>query len=127
MDDCAARFRKNQKKSTKRFKNISEYIKSCPKDVGAKLQTIRMIVRKAAPNAQEVISYNMPAFKLNGLLLYFVAHTNHIGLYPYSSVIRALKNFELRNSSPLHFSTHQKHPQFSVIQGKSEFFFKQLS
>src|SRR3989338_317660 len=38
-----------------------------------------------------------------------------------------LKDFDLRNSSPLHFSTHQKHPQFSVIQGKSEFFFKQLS
>ncbi len=75
----------------KRFKTIDEYIKFYPKDVGAKIQTIREIVKKLAPKAEEKISYNMPAFKLNGVLVYFSAHTNHIGLYPYPSAIKAFK------------------------------------
>ena len=72
-------------------KSIDEYIALYPKDVAQKLQTIREIVKKNAPNAQEVISYSMPAFKLNGQLLYFSAHTHHIGLYPYPSALKSFK------------------------------------
>ena len=46
------------------------------------LQRVRQVVRAAAPDAQEVISYQMPAFKLNGILVYFAAFKNHIGFYP---------------------------------------------
>lgn len=77
---------------SKRFKTIDEYIKTFPKNVGEKLEIIRNIVKKNAPGAVETISYNMPAFKMNGILLYFAGYENHIGLYPYPSVTSAFKN-----------------------------------
>ncbi len=63
-------------------KNIDDYISTFSPDVQAILKKIRQTVRKNAPNAQEIISYRMPAFRLNGILLYFAAFRNHIGLYP---------------------------------------------
>ena len=62
--------------------NIDEYISTLSPDVQAVLQKIRHVIRAAAPDAQEVISYKMPAFKANGVLLYFAAFKQHIGLYP---------------------------------------------
>ena len=62
--------------------SIDDYISAFSPDVQAILQKIRQIVRSAAPGAQETISYQMPAFKLNGILLYFAAFKKHIGLYP---------------------------------------------
>jgi uncharacterized protein YdhG (YjbR/CyaY superfamily) len=50
--------------------------------VQAILQKIRVTIRKAAPDAQETISYKIPAFTLNGQLVYFAAFKNHIGFYP---------------------------------------------
>ncbi|MDP2038262.1 MAG: DUF1801 domain-containing protein [Ignavibacteria bacterium] len=71
--------------------NIDEYILSFPKDVQAMLESLRQTIRKAAPKAEEVISYQMPAFKQNGVLVYFAAFKNHIGFYPTSSGIAAFK------------------------------------
>ncbi len=65
-----------------RPKNIDEYIAQFPREVQAILERIRSTIRQAAPEAQEVISYNMPAFTLNGILVYFAAFKKHIGLYP---------------------------------------------
>ena len=62
--------------------NIDEYIAGFSPDVQTILRTIRETVRRAVPDAQETISYRMPAFKLNGILLYFAAFKNHIGLFP---------------------------------------------
>ena len=62
--------------------NVDQYIASFPPEVQAVLQRVRQVVRDAAPDAQEVISYQMPAFKLNGILVYFAAFKNHIGFYP---------------------------------------------
>jgi uncharacterized protein YdhG (YjbR/CyaY superfamily) len=45
------------------------------------LNQIRQTIKKAAPEAEEVISYNMPAFKYHGMLVYFAAYKNHIGFY----------------------------------------------
>lgn len=61
---------------------IDEYISAFPPEVRAILQKIRKIARRAAPDAQETISYRIPAFKLNGVLVYFAAFKKHIGLYP---------------------------------------------
>ncbi len=63
-------------------KNIDDYISAFSPDVQAILKKIRQTVRKNAPGAEEIISYRMPAFRLNGILLYFAAFRNHIGLYP---------------------------------------------
>ncbi len=78
--------------TSKRFKNIDEYIGNFNGEVGARLKTIREVVKSAAPEAVEVISYNMPAFKLGGkVLIYFSAFTHHISLFPYPSVVGAFK------------------------------------
>lgn len=63
-------------------KNIDEYIAGYPKDIQEILEKIRAIVRKAAPDAQEAIKYQMPTFVLGGNLVHFAAFKNHIGLYP---------------------------------------------
>ena len=74
-----------------RFKIVDEYFAAFPDSVRNKLAQIRQIVRKEAPDAKEVISYNMPAYKFNGMLLYFAAHKEHIGFYPFPSAINAFK------------------------------------
>jgi uncharacterized protein YdhG (YjbR/CyaY superfamily) len=63
-------------------KNIDEYIAGFPNDVREILEKIRMTIRKAAPDAEETISYKMPTFNLKGhYLVYFAAYKNHIGFY----------------------------------------------
>ena len=71
--------------------NIDEYIANFPKNVQEILQEIRTTISKALPNATEVISYKMPAFKQHKILIYFAAYKNHIGLYPTSSGIKAFE------------------------------------
>ncbi|MBN2350810.1 MAG: DUF1801 domain-containing protein [Bacteroidales bacterium] len=64
------------------FKNTDDYIKSFPKETQNLLKEIRSIIKKSAPEADEGISYNMPAYKLQGRpLVYFAAFKNHIGFY----------------------------------------------
>ena len=64
-------------------KTIDEYIASFPSDVQEILQKIRMTIRKAAPDAEETISYEIPTFNLKGkYLIYFAAYKKHIGVYP---------------------------------------------
>jgi uncharacterized protein YdhG (YjbR/CyaY superfamily) len=52
---------------------------------------MKATIKKAAPKAEEVISYGMPAFKFHGLLVWFAAYTRHIGFYPRVSAIQAFK------------------------------------
>jgi uncharacterized protein YdhG (YjbR/CyaY superfamily) len=63
------------------FKDIDEYIASFPVETRIKLEQIRMTIKQAAPDAEETISYSMPAFKLSGTLVYFAAFKRHIGFY----------------------------------------------
>jgi uncharacterized protein YdhG (YjbR/CyaY superfamily) len=62
--------------------NMDEYIAGFPPDVREILEKIRSTIRKAAPDAEETIKYQMPAFTLKGNLVYFAAFKNHIGFYP---------------------------------------------
>jgi uncharacterized protein YdhG (YjbR/CyaY superfamily) len=72
-------------------KNIDEYIASCPAEVQNILQQIRQTIREAAPEATEKISYQMPAFAMNGrTLVYFAAWKKHIGFYPHGSKLEPL-------------------------------------
>ena len=61
---------------------VDEYIAAFPPDVRAILRRIRATIRKAAPLAKERISYGMPSFAQDGVLVYYAAFKNHIGLYP---------------------------------------------
>ena len=76
---------------TKVAKDIDEYIARFPDNVQKMLRKIRTTIRKAAPQAKEAISYQMPTFKLNGNLIHFAAYKNHIGLYP---TPRAIEHFK---------------------------------
>ncbi len=61
--------------------SIDEYIAGFPEEVQRVLAQVRTTIRAAAPDAQETIAYAMPAFKLNGPLVYFAGYKNHIGFY----------------------------------------------
>ena len=73
------------------YRTINEYIAAFPEDVQAQLQALRATIRAAAPEAEERISYAMPAFAQNGILVYFAALKKHIGLYPTASGIAAFQ------------------------------------
>jgi uncharacterized protein YdhG (YjbR/CyaY superfamily) len=61
---------------------VDDYVAGFPPEVRAILQEIRQRVRAALPEAREAISYRMPAFMLQGVVVYFAAFKRHIGLYP---------------------------------------------
>lgn len=75
----------------KPVKTIDEYNAIYPKEIKARLEIIRKLIHKIAPKAEEAISYSIPAFKLNGILLYYSAYEKHIGFYPYPSALKAFK------------------------------------
>ena len=79
-----------KRKETKTY-DIDKYISGFTKDKQNLLKQLRDIIKKAAPQAQETISYGMPAFKQNGMLVYFAAWKNHMGFYPTSSGIKAFR------------------------------------
>ena len=72
-------------------KDVDEYISGFPSEVQRILEELRVTIKKAAPDAEEVISYQMPAFKFHGMLVYFAVYKNHIGFYPTSSGIEAFR------------------------------------
>lgn len=72
--------------------DIDDYIANFPKDIQIILQELRATIAKAAPEAEETISYQMPTFRLKGNLVHFAAHKNHIGFYPTPSGIEKFKS-----------------------------------
>ena len=74
------------------YQSIDEYIAQFPPEIREKLQEIRKIIREAAPDAEEKISYRMPAFALNGILVYFAAFKNHLGFFPTASGVEGFKD-----------------------------------
>ena len=77
--------------TSKKFTTVNEYFSAFPKTTQNLLQELRTTIRQVVPNAEEIISYNMPAFKLNGVLVYYAAYERHIGFYPTSSPIKVFK------------------------------------
>ena len=73
-------------------RTIDEYIAGFPRDVQKILQQVRGTIRKAAPEAEETIKYQIPTFVLNGNLVHFGGFEKHIGFYPTPSGIAAFKN-----------------------------------
>lgn len=70
--------------STKRktFKTVDEYLKTFPPPVRSALEKIRKTIKSAAPGAEETISYGIPGYKYQGMLIYFAGYTNHVSIYP---------------------------------------------
>jgi uncharacterized protein YdhG (YjbR/CyaY superfamily) len=80
--------------------DIDAYIVRFPTDVQEILQKVRETIRTAAPEAKEVISYQMPAFRQHGILVYFAAWKNHIGLYPPISGDAAIEKAVAKYAGP---------------------------
>lgn len=72
-------------------KDTDEYILQFPVEIQEKLQELRSVIKQAAPEAEETISYAMPAYKQKGIVVYFAGYKNHIGFYPTAS---GILNFE---------------------------------
>ena len=73
------------------YVSVDEYIATFPEEIQKILEELRGTIKAAAPDAEEKISYQMPAFALKGNLVYFAAFKNHIGFYPTSSGTEAFK------------------------------------
>jgi uncharacterized protein YdhG (YjbR/CyaY superfamily) len=81
--------------------NIDDYIAACPPRVRPILRKVRATIRRAAPReAEQVISYRIPAFKLHGILVYFAAFQNHIGFFPPISGDAKLQDALARYAGP---------------------------
>jgi uncharacterized protein YdhG (YjbR/CyaY superfamily) len=65
-----------------KYNDIDSYIADFPHEIQEILEKIRVVIKKAAPEASEAISYGMPTFKLKGNLVHFAAFKNHIGFFP---------------------------------------------
>jgi uncharacterized protein YdhG (YjbR/CyaY superfamily) len=95
-------------------KDVDEYLASVPEPARGTLNKMRAAIRSAVPpEATETISYRIPAFKHNGVLVWFAAFSTHCSLFPTASVIEAFKN-ELKGFSTskgtVHFPTGKPLP-----------------
>ena|ERR1039457_3604915 len=97
-----------------KLKTVDEYISTAPEKAKKMLEEIRMTIKKVVPGAEEIISYNMPAFRYHGMLVYYAAHKDHIGFYPGNSTLinvfkDELKDFETSKGT-IRFPFSQKLP-----------------
>lgn len=76
---------------SKKANDTDQYIAGFPKETRELLEQVRAAIKKAAPDAEELISYQMPAYKYHGMLVYFAGYKKHIGFYPTASGIAAFK------------------------------------
>jgi uncharacterized protein YdhG (YjbR/CyaY superfamily) len=75
----------------KKFRTVDEYVSTLRGETSERLKSLRKAIRQAAPQAEEVIHYNMPAFRSNGMLVWYAAFKDHVGFYPRASAIAAFK------------------------------------
>jgi uncharacterized protein YdhG (YjbR/CyaY superfamily) len=74
-----------------KFESVHQYFSVFPAKTKARLKEMKTIIQEAAPGAEEVISYNMPAFKQHSVLVYYAAYEKHLGFYPTGSGIAAFQ------------------------------------
>jgi len=74
-----------------KFLTVEEYFSALAANTGKILKELRKTIKKAAPQAEELISYNMPAFRLQGMLVWYAAFREHIGFFPRPSAISKFK------------------------------------
>ncbi len=82
--------------ATTNFRNVNEYIAAQPKATQVVLKRVRSAIRAALPNAEEVISYKIPAYKVDGeLVVYFAGWKQHYSLYPAGEYLASVLKDEL--------------------------------
>jgi uncharacterized protein YdhG (YjbR/CyaY superfamily) len=105
--------------SRKVFETVDSYINSFPEPVKRMLDELRRIIKSVVPEAEERISYNMPAFFLNGALVYFAGCKNHIGFYPtgdgISHFVRELNGY-VYSKGAVRFPLDQPVPEKLIVE-----------
>ncbi len=112
-----------------KYRDIDEYHASQPAEIRETLETLRQTIKQAAPQATETISYGMPAFRLNKVLVYYAVHKKHIGFYPTPNLInhfrKELENYKTSKGAiqfpidrPLPFTLIKKIVKFRVAEDK---------
>ena len=77
----------------KDYTSVDHYIADQPDEsVRERLQKMRSTIQQAAPDARETMSYKMPAYKQNGILVYFAAFKNHVSFFPTSNGVEVFKD-----------------------------------
>ncbi len=98
----------------KKVASVDEYLESVPKEMRTALDKLRRTIKAAAPDAEEVISYSMPAFRQNGILVYYAAFKDHCSFFPGSAQVRRLFAAELKSfeagKGTLHFTPDKPLP-----------------
>lgn len=79
-----------------KFRSVEEYFATLPAYTRMLLEELRTTIKSAAPRAEELISYNMPAFRYHGMLVYYMVHKNHIGFYPGNKAVNEVFRDELK-------------------------------
>ncbi|HVZ25405.1 MAG TPA: DUF1801 domain-containing protein, partial [Sediminibacterium sp.] len=72
---------------------VDAYIRSFPKPVADKLKQMRAIIRQVIPDAEELISYRMPGYRMGRMLVWFAGYQHHIGFYPGADGIAAFQPY----------------------------------
>lgn len=94
--------------------NIDEYLSALPENVRNALEALRKTIKEAAPEAEEVISYQIPAFKYHGMLVYFAAYSNHCSFFVGNGSLIASMKEELKAystaKSAIHFTVEKPLP-----------------
>ncbi len=110
-----------------KFETIDEYISMFPAGLQEELQKLRKVIKEAAPDAEEKISWQMPTFFLHGNLVHFAAHKNHIGFYPGADGIENFKQelteyksskgaVQFPNGKPLPYDLITRIVKFRVLE-----------
>ncbi|HSX58328.1 MAG TPA: DUF1801 domain-containing protein [Candidatus Saccharimonadales bacterium] len=111
------------------FKTVEDYISTFPEEIQEKLQTIRATIKKAAPEATEKISYQIPTFVFHGNLIHYAAFKDHWSLFPGAAGVEHFKE-ELGDKAvskgTIQFSLDEPLP-LSLITRITEFRVKQNS
>lgn len=74
---------------SKKYSTVDEYLSDLPENTRTILEGLRKTIKQVVPKAEEVISYNMPAFKQGSLLVFYAANKEHTGFYPTPGPLKA--------------------------------------
>jgi uncharacterized protein YdhG (YjbR/CyaY superfamily) len=102
------------------FKSVDQYIAAQPKAAQAALKRVRSAIRKAVPGADEVISYQIPAYKLQGhTIIYFAGWKEHYSIYPANDRLvatfkKALEPYEVNDKGTIRFPLSDPIPEHLI-------------
>jgi len=115
----------------KKIETIDEYISDFPLEIQEKLKSLRNVIKEAAPEAEEKMSWQMPTFYLNGNLVHFAAYKNHVGFYPAPSAIEEFKeqlslykgakgSVQFLHNKPMPYDLIREIVKFRVAENKKQ-------